>query len=451
MEASEKPQLQFGDDPAGTVRALGDRIVIEGLTVEDERAATLVRERSLAGTSGADTVRKAIEIGARVLDREETAAEVDLVKTELQAQLGDLGKLLGDTLEGGAAQMTEMLADAFGSERNDSVQSQIKEIVRTHSVEQREALHKTLTAEDGSNPLVAVQHRLGKAMLESEERHRAEVERLRQSHSHEARAMQGQVAELRKEMARMLERGDADVRVADAEQAGTRKGFTFEERVHDAVERIASARGDCASHTGAEGAEGGGKKGDTLVELEAGNGPSAGRIVFEAKDKKLSKNAAWSELNDGMAARAASFAVLVVAGEERIPSGREPLHEYEGNKLIVAVDRDEPDSLALSVAYRLAAARVTMARARDLTVDAGEVRAATEEAISSLKQAQSIRSTLTGIKTSSDRARTTLDEMVVALELKLDRIDSLVAEADEGAEAIGDAAAVGDTEAEPLL
>ena len=75
--------------------------------------------------------------------------------------------------------------------------------------------------------------------------------------------------------------------------------------------------------------------------------------------------------------------MLVVAGEERIPSGREPLQEYEGNKLIVAVDRDEPDSLALAVAYRLAAARLSIARNRQLTVDAAEVRAVSEEAVSS--------------------------------------------------------------------
>ena len=48
-------------------------------------------------------------------------------------------------------------------------------------------------------------------------------------------------------------------------------------------------------------------------------GPPPGAIVFEAKDKKLSKNEAWAELNEAMAARAASFAVLVVAGEERVP------------------------------------------------------------------------------------------------------------------------------------
>ena len=225
-----------------------------------------------------------------------------------------------------------------------------------------------------------------------------------------------------------LERNEGDERVAEAEEAGTRKGFTFEERVNGAIERIAGTRGDSAAHTGAEGAEGGGKKGDVLVELGAADGPSNGRIVFEVKDRKLSKNVAWSELNEAMAARAAAFGVLVVAGEEQVPAGREQLHEYEGNKLIVAVDREEPESLALAVAYRLAAARVSMARDRELTVDAAEVRAVAEEAVSCLKQAQAIRTALTGIKTSSDKARSGLDEMVGSVEMKLDRIDALVAE-----------------------
>ena len=135
-----------------------------------------------------------------------------------------------------------------------------------------------------------------------------------------------------------------------------------------------------------------------------------------------------------MAARAASFAVLVVAGEERVPSGRETLTEYEGNKLIVAVDREEPDGLALEVAYRLAAARVAMARDRDLTVDAPAVRDAAEEAVTCLKQAQAVRSALTGIKTSSDKARANLDEMVEAVRARLERIESLVEAADEAEE-----------------
>jgi hypothetical protein len=431
MEASEKPQLPL-DAPAegGAVRALDDRLVIERLTVADERAARVVRERAEAGQASPETVTKAIEIGARVLDSEETAANVDYVRHELEAGLGQLRSQLDGTLEEGAKAITEQLAAVFGAERNDSVQAQIREIVAAGSTEQTQTLMRSLTAEDSSNPLVAVQARLGKAMLEAEKRHRQEVERLREAYSKEARALQAQLGSVREEMTRLVEREAADERVAEAEEAGTRKGFTFEERVHEALERIASARGDAAIHTGGEAAEGGGKKGDTLVEIGACDGPAQGRILFEAKDKKLSKNDAWAELNDGMAARAASCAVLVVAGEDKVPAGRQQLHEYEGNKLIVAVDRDDPAGLPLEVAYRLAAARVAMARDRDLTVDAVAVRDAAHEAVSTLKQAQAIRSTLTGIKTSSDKARAGLDTMVAAVQAKLDRIDALVAEAD---------------------
>jgi hypothetical protein len=75
-----------------------------------------------------------------------------------------------------------------------------------------------------------------------------------------------------------------------------------------------------------------------------------------------------------------------------------------------------------------------MARDRDLTVDAAAVRDAAAEAVTTLKQAQSIRSTLTGIKTSSDKARGGLDAMVAAVEAKLERIDSLVAAAEPEAD-----------------
>ncbi len=136
-----------------------------------------------------------------------------------------------------------------------------------------------------------------------------------------------------------------------------------------------------------------------------------------------------------MEARAACFAVLVVAGEERVPARTQQLHEYEGNKMIVAVDREEPDPFVLEVAYRLAAARVAMARDRELEVDAVAVRDTTEDALSTLKQAQAIRSNLTGIKTSSDKARGGLDAMVEAVRARLERIESLIGDAGGGAEA----------------
>ena len=421
MEASEKPQLPLDGIDQGAVRAIGDRLVIERLELTDERAARVVRERAEAGQPPGATITKAVEIGARVLDTEETAVNVDYVRAEFERHAGALRERLSKALETGDQQLAERIAETFDGDRDGSVQKEIDKIVTEALEQQRTKIAQLFSAEDGANPLTDFKAAVVRGFKALDERQLNEGEANRKR----IEALQRQVIELR-------EREDADERVATEAERGTAKGFTFEERVHEAVERIASARGDSASHTGAEGAEGGGKKGDTLVELGAGEGPCAGRIVFEAKDKKLSKNAAWTELNGGMDSRAASFGVLVVAGEERIPSGREQLTEYEGNKLIVAVDREEPDSLVLEVAYRLAAARVLMARDRELDVDAVAVRDITAEAITLLKQAQAIRSMLTGIKTSSDKARAGLDAMIASLQEKLDRIDALVADAEDG-------------------
>jgi hypothetical protein len=417
MEASQKPQLTLDD---ATIRLLADRLVIERLEIADERAARVVRERTEAGQQPAETVTKAIEIGARVLDSEETAVNVDYVRAEIEHGLGKLNRQLEETVESGSEALVASIAAAFGSDRSDSVQRQIAELVAKANEEQRLAIARLFSAEDGANPLTDFKAAMVRGLKELDGRRQRDRE-----------ADRRQVDELVREVVTLRERLAASEAIEAEHARGTAKGLGFEERVHEAIQAIAAARGDAASHTGGEAAEGGGKKGDTLVELGACDGPAQGRVVFEAKDKKLSKNDAWAELNEAMAARAASFGVLVVAGEDRIPAGREQLYEYEGNKMIVAVDRDEPAGLALALAYRLAVARVAMARDRDLTVDAVAVRDAAEEAISILKQAQAIRSTLTGIKTSSDKARAGLDGMVAAVHAKLERIDSLIADAEQ--------------------
>jgi hypothetical protein len=413
MEASE----QLTTPESSSVRAIDGRLVVEHLEVEDERAARVVRERAEAGQPPAETVTKSIEIGARVLEREGTAAEVDYVKAEFGRHTAEIAQKLVKLIESGNDLLAEEIAKSFGTDRQGTVQHQIKEMLDRSAELQRETLARQFSAKDGTNPLFDFKDGVIRALQE------AEVRRHRESEEGRKR-----IEALTREIVELKEREEADRRVAEAEEAGTRKGITFEEKVHRAIERIASARGDAASHTGGEQAEGGGKKGDALVELGAADGPAGGRMLFEAKDRKLSRNEAWRELNQGMAARAASFGVLVVAGEERVPAKSEQLCEYEGNKMIVAVDREDPSGLALEVAYRLAAARVTMTRDSGLEVDAPAVRDAAQEAVSILKQAQAIRSTITGIKTSSDKARAGLDALVETVRAKLERIESLVSE-----------------------
>ena len=419
MEASEKPQLPLDvPDGDGVVRALDDRLVIERLTVADERAARVVRERAEAGQRPAETVSKAVEIGARVLDSEETAANVDYVRAEFERHAGALRERLMKQLEAGDDALSERNAGTFDGSRDGSVQKDIEALVESSLEGQREAILKLLRVEDGANPLFDYKQTMVTVF-----------NGLRDAHQKDAAENRKVIADLRREVLELKERTLADERVADAEEAGTRKGRSFEELVHAEIERIAEGQGDAARHVGDESSEAGGKKGDTVVEVGAALGGALATVVFEAKNKRLSKNDAWSELNACMRERDAAYSVLVVAGEDKVPAGLEELTEYQGNKIIAVLDREEPDPLALRLVYRYVRARVLATRDSTLQVDAAGVRDAAEEAQAALKRVNRVRKSLTGITSGAEAARTELNGMMDDVEACLIRIDSLVAAA----------------------
>jgi hypothetical protein len=420
MEASEKQlDLSPSTQAEGTVRVLDDRLVIEAMTVTDERAARVVRERAQAERSPVETVARAIEIGVRVLDSEETAANVDYVRAEFERHAAALRERLTRAIESGDEQLAERIAQSFDGARDGSVQKEIEERLNTALVEQRDALLKLFSAEEGANPLFDFKDAMVKVYRELGNRQQAEGEENRRKIDELTR----QVIELKKE-------AEADIRVAEAEEAGTRKGRSFEELVHAELEILAAGQGDAAHHVGDATSEAGGKRGDTVIELGACTGPAIATLVFEAKNRKLSRNDAWIELNSAMAERDAVYGVLVVAGEDKVPSGMQELTEYQGNKMIAVVDRDDPDPLALRLVYRYVRARVLATGAAGLEVDAAGVRDAAEEAAARLKAANRIRKSLTSVTSSADKARDELDGMIADVERCLARIESLVASAD---------------------
>jgi hypothetical protein len=426
MEASKtirhdkSGSIRRGDGSSGSVRAIDDRLVIEELVIADERAANVVRERANAGIEPATTVRDAIEIGVRVLEREGTAAEVDYVRHELERGIGPLRDELAGALEAGNDALAERIASSFGADRSDSVQQQIKELVAKANEEQRQAIGRLFSSEDGANPLTDFKAAMVRSLGEQDERRRSDRE-----------ADAQRIEKLTREVVVLREKFGAREEVEEERARGTAKGRSFEGSVSAAIEQIAAARGDGAAQTGDETGAGGSKKGDVVVEIGAGDGPSLGRIVFEVKDSRLSKPKAWGELNGAMDARGAAFAVLVVAGEESVPAGQQELHEYEGNKLIVAVDPESPGGRDLELAYRYARCRVVLSREGELTMDAPGVRDATAEALVALADARGIRSALTSATNNVERARGTLDAMVESVIERLERIESLVGEADD--------------------
>src|SRR6476659_9810221 len=104
MEASEKPQLPL-DSGDQVVRAIDDRLVIERLEVHDPGAARVVREQAKKNRPPTETVSRAIEIGARLIESEGTAANVDYVNAKFQEHMLGLAEQLGGILESGNDQL----------------------------------------------------------------------------------------------------------------------------------------------------------------------------------------------------------------------------------------------------------------------------------------------------------------------------------------------------------
>jgi len=427
------------------VKVIGDHVTVDGLVVDDECAVRVVRERQRNGEDPVKTVADAIEIGARVLDREHAAANAEFVKTEferaskdVQREFADQARTIAQFFERqfdevfgpDSGQLAKELERRFGDGSSASVQNRVREAVADTLAKSREELVRQFSTADDRNPLADFKAGTIRVLKAAEQR------------QHEsAQAMLRQMAELEKQLqALRLEKEGLEELEAERER-GTAKGRTFEEQVADAVDRMALAQGDVAEAVG-DVKEATGKVGDVVVAIDAGNGPARGRIVVEAKDRRLSKPRALGELDQAMAQRSADFGVLVVPTEAEVPAKLAPLREYNGDKLVVALDPDA-GTLALELAYRLARARVLMKRSDAEGIDAGALRDTVERALAALAAERKVKQQLTGAKTGIDKAYELVEAMTGRVRGQLQEIDLLVRPADEEATADDPDRAVG--------
>jgi hypothetical protein len=414
------------------VAVLGDVVVADGLAVRDRCAVELVRERAEAGHDPAEVLVDAVEIGARVLSREQAEVNADFVRTEFEkvsrevegafsdkarAVAEFLGKRVDDVFAPENGQLAKELERLFGAESAVAVQHQLREIMAEQSARMREDLLKQFSSADAHNPLADFKAGTIAAMKQAAERQDANL-----------RALNEQIAALKGEVVKLQAERDKQLEVAAEHARSTAKGRPYEEAVFEAVDALARARGDDCDAVGDQPGAGG-RKGDVLVGVDGAEGPARARIVFEAKNSYAPKNKAVAELDEAMEQRDADYAVWVVPSEELLPGRGPQLREVNGDKLFVVYDPDEGRALGLEVAYALARARTIMAEASGDGLDTGALRAEVERALAAMDDVRRIKSQLTTAVGGIDAARKILEDMTARVRNHLVELDALIAAA----------------------
>ena len=415
-----------------SVRTAGDRVAVDGLLLDDETTVRLVRERELAGGDTVELIEDAVEIGARVLDREHAAANADFVRTEFERASRDVESAFAERANEVASQLAEQLESVFDPDRghlarelerrfgdgsSDAVQNRVREIVTELLARGREDMLRQFSSADGQNPLSDFKS--------------ASIAAIRQMGDRQDQHLRGlleKLAGLERQLQGLQAERDKQLELAEERERGSAKGRSYEDAVHAAIDAIAHAQGDdCDAVGDTRGATG--KAGDVVVAIDGCRGPARGRIVFEAKDSRLSKPEALRQLDRAREEREADYAVLVVPSEAELPARSRQLREIAGDKLFVVYDPEEGSRLALEVAYTLARARVVAARAGGERLDAAALAETVERALADMESVRSVKQHLTGATTSIDKARESLDTMAGAVRGHLQRIDGLLAEA----------------------
>src|SRR3954471_15453032 len=150
------------------VRTIGDRLAIDGLVIADECAVKLVREREEAGDDPVRAVADAVEIGARVLDREQAGAQAEFVKGELEKTTREvelvlaertrevteeLGKKVDEAFGAESGHVTKAIQRHFSDDSSAAVQNRVREVVREALASVQQSLVQQFSSADSQNPL----------------------------------------------------------------------------------------------------------------------------------------------------------------------------------------------------------------------------------------------------------------------------------------------------------
>ena len=162
------------------------------------------------------------------------------------------------------------------------------------------------------------------------------------------------------QLAALLAKSAGEKATAESYANSREKGIDFEELLDQMIQLEAVVHGDDAQFTGDFASPSGDKTGDEVVTINpAVTNNEEIRIVWEAKTDKsykdtkgrLKRDKVASELDDAMSNREAICGIFVSDARSVDMSKQPAWQEFDGNKLIIVLDDENPDQRLIRLAY----------------------------------------------------------------------------------------------------
>ncbi len=218
-----------------------------------------------------------------------------------------------------------------------------------------------------------------------------------------------QLGSLRKEIEGYKTALLGEVKLVEERERGTKKGFTFEDEVEQALGLIAKTLGDEVERCSLAADGTGSKKGDFVVTFS----DTRGRLVIDTKDEEMTSLPKWKEtLEAALVTRKAGYALLLARDPAQLQAQVGCFQEYEGRKLITALP-------SLEIAIKWARLRTRALHESGGGLDVSELLEDLEQIQSSLDAVVEMRKHLTAIGTSRDRIETQIKKLEDGIKIAL--------------------------------
>ena len=165
---------------------------------------------------------------------------------------------------------------------------------------------------------------------------------------------------INEQLVALLAKSAGEKATAESYANSREKGIDFEELLDQMIQLEAVVHGDDAQFTGDFASPSGDKTGDEVVTINpAVTNNEEIRIVWEAKTDKtykdtkgrLKRDKVASELDDAMSNREAICGIFV-SDARGVDMTKQPAwQEFDGNKLIIVLDDENPDQRLVRMAY----------------------------------------------------------------------------------------------------